>query len=63
MERMITVTKVGQDEKFTKADILNLLGMAPDEASRIRGWWAAQDEAEAYRRGNDADYYLFVRKA
>lgn len=62
MERMITVTKVGKDEKFTKADILNLLGMPPDEANRIRGWWVAQDEAEAYHRGNDADYYLFAKR-
>lgn len=63
MGRTVTVTKVGKDEKFTKTDILNLLGMTPDKASRIRGWWVAQDEAEAYHRGNDADYYLFVRKA
>lgn len=63
MEQTRKVTKVGQDEKFTKADILNLLGMHPDEANRIKSWWVAQDEAEAYRRGNDADWYLFARKA
>lgn len=62
MKRTITVTKVGKDEQFTKEDILNLLGMAPDEANRIRGWWVDQDEAEVYRRGKDADYYLFARK-
>lgn len=62
MERTFKVTKVGKDEQFTKADVLNLLGMPPDEASRIKGWWVAQDEAEAYHRGPAADYYLFARK-